>query len=346
MSLNIIKGRLPRAQRVVIYGQEGVGKTTLAAGFPSPLILDTEDGSHTLDVARVPVGSYGDLMAALDELQAMAQNNACEFATIIIDTADQLWWMCAYSLMEEYGWKSIESPKYGTGYTQASERFVSILSRLDALVRLGISVVVVCHAKIQKVSPPDTAEFTKYAIKVNATSGQAEIAREKLKEWCDVLLFCRFDVSVNQAEKKAVSSKRVIVTTSAPAWEAKNRLGLPESLPMEAAALAPIWGGVPVAPAPAQAAAPATPQATATAPQAVAATPQAAPATPQASAPASSSGELTEDDKALMVEFFVAHGRLADGQTLADLAPNVATALAARPMVALAKAKAWKGGQA
>ena len=53
MKLNILTGRIARPQKAVIYGPEGIGKSTLAAQFPAPIFLDTEGGTHHLEVARV-----------------------------------------------------------------------------------------------------------------------------------------------------------------------------------------------------------------------------------------------------------------------------------------------------
>ena len=45
MNLNDVrKLTAQRAPRILIHGQEGVGKTTIASKFPSPIFLQTEDG--------------------------------------------------------------------------------------------------------------------------------------------------------------------------------------------------------------------------------------------------------------------------------------------------------------
>lgn len=42
--LNITKGRIDRAVKTVIYGSEGIGKSTFASHYPDPVFIDTEGG--------------------------------------------------------------------------------------------------------------------------------------------------------------------------------------------------------------------------------------------------------------------------------------------------------------
>lgn len=66
---NIKRGVQQRPQRVIIYGPEGVGKSTLAAGLPAPVLLDTEQGSSHIDVARLDCRSYEDVLNAIESLR-------------------------------------------------------------------------------------------------------------------------------------------------------------------------------------------------------------------------------------------------------------------------------------
>ena len=50
--MNISTGKIDRAQKIVIYGAEGIGKTTLASKFPDPLFIDTEGSTAHIDVKR------------------------------------------------------------------------------------------------------------------------------------------------------------------------------------------------------------------------------------------------------------------------------------------------------
>lgn len=316
-TLNIKRGKVSRAQRVVIYGPEGIGKSTLAAkNMPAPLFLDTEDGTCQLDVDRVPVRSIDELREAMAVLLSEAKAGTCEYKSVVLDTADRLWMMCADYVCAENNWKDIEQPGYGRGYAIVAGKFRSLFGGFDKLMRAGLHVCIVCHAKVDRIVPPDNTEYNKYLIKISAPNKQAEQSREYVKEWCDTLLFCHYQVAVDKEKKQLVGGSneatRVVSTVPTPAWEAKNRFGLPAELPMEAGVLSILFTGEKVE-------------------QAEAAKPVVAEKTGG-----------TEDE--LLVEFFVANGKLQEGQGLDALPEAVKQALATRREAAIAKAKAWKGG--
>lgn len=341
--MNITKGKTARPQRVVIYGAEGVGKSTLAAqNAPAPLFLDTEDGTAHLDVDRVAIRDLDDLSTAMRELLALSKTGTCPYRSVVLDTADRLWQMAADAVCAENQWtKGIESPGYGRGYAMAAERFRRVLAGFDSLMRAGFHVIIVCHAKVDRISPPDNPEYTKYMIKVAAPSKQAEASREYIKEWCDALLFCHFDVTVNAEERRALGkeARRVVSTVPSPAWEAKNRLGLPDELPMEAGVLSKVFGNA--AEVPAEAPAEVLPHNAG-----VLASDQDFTAWTLAGREVT----LQDADAALLVDYFRASGKLAAGQTLTDLPENMQAAVASRTEAAIAAARKWadaqKGGAA
>ena len=236
MALKIERGRRHSPVRAVIYGTEGIGKTTLAAAFPSPVILDTEEGTHHLDCARVSIGSWDELRAAVAEIGSRPS----EFRTVVIDSADWAERLLVENLLVEHKQKSIEGFGFGKGYTLLAEGFGRFLTQCDALVGVGLNVAFVAHSKVQRTSPPDMADgFDRYELKLTKQTAPL------LKEWCDLLAFCNYKTSVSEGSdgrKKATGGKRRLMHVErAAAWDAKNRYGLDAELPMNIDSLAPIF---------------------------------------------------------------------------------------------------------
>jgi hypothetical protein len=222
--------------RAVVYGTEGIGKSTLAAAFPSPVIYDTEEGTHHLDVARVSIGSWDELRAAIAELGG----GRGEFRTVVIDSADWAERLLVEHLLAEHKQKSIEGFGFGKGYTLLAEGFGRLLTQCDALIGVGLNVVFVAHSKVQRTSPPDMADgFDRYELKLTKQTAPL------LKEWCDLLAFCNYKTAVTEGSdgrKKATGGKRRLMHLErAAAWDAKNRYGLDAELPMTIESLAPIF---------------------------------------------------------------------------------------------------------
>jgi hypothetical protein len=236
MALKIERGRRHSPVRAVVYGTEGIGKSTLAAAFPAPVILDTEEGTHHLDVARVSIGSWDELRAAIAELGG----GRGEFRTVVIDSADWAERLLTEQLLRDNKWASIESAGYGKGFTMLAEAFGRFLTQCDALIGVGLNVVFVAHSKVQRTSPPDMADgFDRYELKLTKQTAPL------LKEWCDLLAFCNYKTAVTEGSdgrKKATGGKRRLMHLErAAAWDAKNRYGLDAELPMAIESLAPIF---------------------------------------------------------------------------------------------------------
>lgn len=57
--MKITRGKILCAKKVVIYGPEGIGKSTFASQFPDPVFIDTEGSTNSMDVARLPKDALG-----------------------------------------------------------------------------------------------------------------------------------------------------------------------------------------------------------------------------------------------------------------------------------------------
>lgn len=238
--MNITSGIQARAQRVVIYGTEGIGKSTLASQFPKPLFIDTEGSTSNMDVKRMDKPTSWTML--MNQI-AFVKANPDKFKTLVIDTIDWAESLAIESVCAQHGKRGIEDFGYGNGYTYVREEFGRLLNKLQELVDIGINVVLTAHSQLRKFEQPDEeGAYDRYELKLGKkTSSQTAPV---VKEWCDLLLFCNYKTMVMTSEtkkKKATGGKRVMYTTHHPAWDAKNRHGLPDELPMEYAAIAHIF---------------------------------------------------------------------------------------------------------
>ena len=234
MKLTITKGPRKAPVRAVIYGVEGVGKTSLAAQLPAPLFLDMEEGTTQLDVARAQIDTADELRNALTALAADAQG----FQSIIIDSADWAERIACEALLKKSGKRSIEDFGFGKGFVMLAEEMARLLTACDTLVHRGLHVVWIAHAKTSRVSPPDMIDgFDRYELKM------AKQTAPLFKEWADLLLFANFETIIvkgNDGRVKGEGGKRrLIYTERTAAWDAKNRYGLPEILALEHGTIAP-----------------------------------------------------------------------------------------------------------
>ena len=239
--MKITKGKRARAQKVVIYGTEGIGKSSLASQFPEPLFIDTEGSTDNMDVARLDKPTS---WIMLNNQIAFIKANPTVCKTLVIDTIDWAESLCVDNLCAMHGKKGIEDFGYGNGYVYAKEEMGRFLNKLQDLIEIGINVVLTAHAQIRKFELPDEmGSYDKYELKLGKkTSSQTA---PLVKEWADLLLFCNYKTYLVSQEKstkkKAQGNQRVMYTEHNPAWDAKNRHGLPSELPLDYASIAHIF---------------------------------------------------------------------------------------------------------
>lgn len=246
MNIEITKGKQARAQRVVIYGTEGIGKSTLAAQFPDPVFIDTEGSTSNMDVKRF--GKPTSWTMLMNEIAFVKANPGC-CKTLVIDTVDWAEQLCVEHVCAFHGKKGIEDFGYGNGYTYVREEMGRLLNKLQELVDSGVHVVLTAHSQLRKFErPEEEGAYDRYELKLGKKTGSQ--TSPLIKEWADIVLFCNYQLMVVKSETnkaKAYGGERFMYTTHHPAWDAKNRHGLPPKLPMDYASIAHIFE-VPAAP--------------------------------------------------------------------------------------------------
>ena len=245
---SVTTGVQPAPVKTVLYGPEGIGKSTFASRFPDPVFIDTEGGTKRLNVARLPQPTSWAML--LDEVAEVRKGNV-PCGTLVIDTADWAERLCIQAVCAKAKVNGIEDFGYGKGYTYVKEEFAKLLDALEEVLNAGRNVVVLAHAAITKFEQPDAVgNYDRWSMK---TSKQVA---PLLREWCDMLLFANYKTVVEKvgdgknAKSKASGGRRVLYTAHHPCWDAKNRFDLPEEVPFDYASIAACIPGAMSAQAP------------------------------------------------------------------------------------------------
>lgn len=229
--LNTIrKGResLP-PQKIVLHGVQGIGKTTFGDTFESAVILPTEDGIGKLEASHFPVmTSYQQI---IDAISALHEEHP--FKTVVVDSLDWLEPLVWEATCQTHEKPSIESFGYGKGYVEADKQWRMLMGGFDSLrANRGMHVVLLAHSEIKNVAPPDSESYDRYQMRLHKR------ALALWSEWADIVLFMNYRINIKKEKSgfdkdraRAIGTgDRVIYTSERPAWDAKNRWGLPDEI--------------------------------------------------------------------------------------------------------------------
>lgn len=234
----IHSGRRHAPPRLLIYGTEGIGKSTTASQASKPIFVPTEDGLDQIDCDSFPLAkTYTDVMNAVTALYSEKH----DYQAVVIDSLDWLERLVWDEVCREYGVKSIEKADggYAKGYTHALTQWREVLDGLDALRNeRGMCVILLAHAKVEKFEDPESAAYDRYSPRLH------KHAAALLTEWADAVLFAtrKFrteseDAGFNRKRSIAVplgadGGERILRTMGGPSCIAKNRYSLPAELPL------------------------------------------------------------------------------------------------------------------
>lgn len=236
----VTSGRLDGPQRVVVYGPGGIGKSSLAALAPSPVIIDIEQGTRELDVQRI------EGIETLDELRGVLQSDILDgFKTVIIDSATKAEELAVSHTLatvpHEKGHKvdSLEGYGFGKGLHHVYDTFLRLLSDLDAQIRKGRNVILIAHDCIENVPNPVGDDWIRYEPHLQRPkSGKASI-RNRVVQWADHVLFLGYDVVAKDGKGKG-GGTRTIYPTELPSHVAKSRV-ISDPIPFMSAEDGAVW---------------------------------------------------------------------------------------------------------
>jgi AAA domain-containing protein len=220
------------------YGVEGVGKTSLLADMPNPLLNDIEGRSTKIEVARYvyrdePGGhvprTYEEFLSGIDDLIA---NPGHGYRTLGIDTADALEALIHAHICKRDGEENVEGYGYGKGYKVAVAELRVLISRLNVLrYRDNMNIAIAAHAKAKTFKNPEGPDFDRWQIVGD------DLFTAELRARCDVVGFIHFEGGgskmADEAKSKSArargwdTGRRLIELVRTAAWDAKSCLSVP-----------------------------------------------------------------------------------------------------------------------
>lgn len=217
----------------MLYGTHGIGKSTFGAMAERPIFVQTEDGLSGIDCERFPLAtSLRDVASVLSALH----DEAHEYQTVVLDSLDWLEHLIWRAVSQDRGVENIEDIGYGKGYVYALDYWRAVLGNLEALRGIrGMSVILIAHAHIERFANPETDTYDRYSPRLQ------KLASAVVQEWSDEVLFATYKVHTKVTQEPfdrtrvqgIGSGERIIRTTERPAHVAKNRLGLPDEMPLD-----------------------------------------------------------------------------------------------------------------
>lgn len=229
MSLSaVVKGKQDKPKRIVLYGVEGIGKSTFGANAPKPIFIGAEDGTAHLDVERLTIETWRDLL----DVVRLLTNDPHEYQTFVLDTLDWVEPMLWDFICKRDSMANVEAYGYGKGYITALDEWRVLLAALERMqAARKMHVILLAHSWIKPFKNPEGDDFDRYEMKLHAK------AAGLIKEWAETVLFTNYETFASKDAKtkrvKGVSTgARLMYTTRCAAFDAKNRNNLADFLPL------------------------------------------------------------------------------------------------------------------
>lgn len=174
------------AYRWLIHGWPKTGKTSLAAMFPDPLFLQTEDGCRAISVYALPVDSWAGIKSIAEALHKEEHG----YKTVVLDVTERLYDLLCEDVAKAAGVKHISDMGYGAGWAMVNRKFHAFL---EYLTGVGLCPVAICHSTVIKDNS-GPVEISRVVPNLPAS------ARKVLVGWADVTLYLEVEFTEDKAE--------------------------------------------------------------------------------------------------------------------------------------------------
>jgi hypothetical protein len=224
-------------EKIVGYGDTGMGKTTLFSMLPSPIFIGLDDGGRRIvnpktddAIQHIPdIKTYQDVRDVLHQVDLFPAGSSC-----VIDTVTLLEQLAERHVLETIpmskGGRATNLKAYGwnDGSSHVLDAIRLILQDLDALVRRGVNIGLICQEQAITIANPEGVDYLQACPKLHHDR-QYSIMLE-ICAWADHILRIGYLSTVVRTEGKRITGKvvkadatRAVYIGGAQDYRAKSR---------------------------------------------------------------------------------------------------------------------------
>ena len=228
---SIQKGGAQKPPIVCLHAGPGLGKTTFGASAPKPIFIRTEDGLGMLGPDAFPIA---ETWQAVIEAIGTLYTEKHDYQTVVIDSLSALEPLISKQVATDNNKKSIEDIPYGRGFGMALDYWQQFLQGVIALRdHKGMMPILIAHSDAVRYDSPEVEPYDRFVFRLHKK------AFHLIYERADVIGFANWrtlitkdDVGFNQKQARGIGTgERLLHLVEKPAYVAKNRYGLPETIP-------------------------------------------------------------------------------------------------------------------
>lgn len=232
---DVIRGKVFEPPKIMVYGIDGVGKSSFCSQAPNPIFLQAglDKGLEQLGPARLPISdTYEDFITKLERVATQKH----DFATVAIDNLSAIEALIYKRVCQANKWPVITYPGFDRGEKIAMREWLEILDLLNKCHTRGMCILLVAHARRERLGDPENPTVEQYAPALHTKT-----AGELFRKWVDATFFLTRRMAVRTegaglGEKKigvavgADGGERIMRTAWTPGAVAKNRYDIPAEI--------------------------------------------------------------------------------------------------------------------
>ena len=224
-------------EKILVYGDTGLGKTTLLTMIPNPIFIGLDDGGRKIvnpktgePINHIPgVETFEDVRAVLQQTSLFPKGSSCVIDTItMLEQLAQAHVLETVSLSQGGSAKNIKSYGWNEGSSHILDAFRLILQDLDALIRRGVNVGLIAQEAAVTIANAEGLDYLQACPRLH--HDKTISVMKQVCEWADHIFRINYLNTAVRAEGKKITGKvasrdvtRAVYIGGAQDFRAKSR---------------------------------------------------------------------------------------------------------------------------